>query len=40
MYFNIIITFNDMLFILSMIPLLMVFGVMFKDWYNDKDRYR
>ena len=39
MYFNIIITFNDMLFILSMIPLVMVFGVMFKDWYNDKDRY-
>jgi hypothetical protein len=39
MYFNIIITTNDLIFFLSMIPLLMVFGVMFKDWYNDKDRY-
>jgi hypothetical protein len=39
MYFNIIITTNDMIFFLSMIPLVMVFGVMFKDWYNDKNRY-
>jgi len=39
MYFNIIITTNDLIFFFSMIPLLMVFGVMFKDWYNDKDRY-
>jgi len=39
MYFNIIITTNDLIFFLSMIPLLMVFAVMFKDWYNDKDRY-
>ena len=38
MYFNIVITTNDLIFLLSMIPLLMVFGVMFKDWYNDKDR--
>lgn len=39
MYFNITITFNDMLFLLCMIPLFMIFGLMFKDWYNDKDRY-
>ena len=39
MYFNIVITTNDLIFLLSMIPFLMVFGVMFKDWYNDKDRY-
>lgn len=39
MYFNIIITTNDMIFFLSMIPLVAVFCVMFKDWYNDKDRY-
>ena len=40
MYFNIIITFNDILFMLCMIPLLMVFGVMFSDWVKDKDRNR
>ena len=36
MYFNIVITMNDVIFLLSMIPLLMVFGVMFKDWKNDR----
>jgi hypothetical protein len=40
MYFNIIITFNDLLFLLCMIPLIAIFCVMFKDWVNDKDRYR
>jgi hypothetical protein len=40
MYFNIVITTNDLLFVLAMIPLLLVFSVMFKDWYNDKDRYK
>ena len=38
MYFNIVITTSDLIFFLSSIPLLMVFGVMFKDWYNDKNR--
>jgi hypothetical protein len=36
MYFNIVITFNDMLFLLSMIPLVMVFSVMFRDWLKDR----
>jgi hypothetical protein len=36
MYFNIVITFNDLLFLLSMIPLVMVFGVMFRDWLKDR----
>ena len=40
MYFNIVITFNDVLFLLGMIPLIAVFCVMFKDWVNDKDRYK
>jgi len=40
MYFNIIITFNDILFLLSMTPLVAVFCVMFKDYLNDKDRYK
>jgi hypothetical protein len=40
MYFNIIITMNDIIFLLAMIPLLMVFGVMFSDWLKDKDRYK
>jgi len=36
MHFNIIITTNDLLFILSAIPLLMIFSVMFKDWLKDR----
>ena len=36
MYFNIVITMNDVIFFLSMIPLLMVFSVMFKDWKKDR----
>jgi hypothetical protein len=36
MYFNIVITFNDMLFLLSMVPLVMVFSVMFRDWLKDR----
>ena len=36
MYFNIVITMNDVIFFLSMIPLLMVFSGMFKDWKNDR----
>jgi len=36
MYFNIVITMSDVIFLLSMIPLLMVFGVMFNDWKNDR----
>jgi hypothetical protein len=36
MYFNIIITMNDVIFLLSMIPLLMVFGVMFSDWKKNR----
>jgi len=40
MYFNIVITTSDLIFFLCIIPLLMAFGVMSKDWYNDKDRYR
>jgi hypothetical protein len=36
MYFNIVITMNDVIFFLSMVPLLMVFSVMFKDWKNDR----
>jgi hypothetical protein len=36
MYFNIIITTNDLIFLLSMIPFLMVFGVMFSDWLKDR----
>jgi hypothetical protein len=36
MYFNIIITFNDLLFLLSMMPLVLVFSVMFKDWIKDR----
>ena len=39
MQFNIIITFNDMLFLLGCVPLVMIFWVMFKDWSNDKNRY-
>jgi len=39
MHFNIVITFNDILFLMAMCPLLAVFCVMFKDWLNDKDRY-
>ena len=38
MYFNIVITFNDVLFLLCMIPFLAVFCVMFSDWVKDKDR--
>ena len=38
MYFNIVITFNDILFLLCMIPFLAVFWVMFSDWVKDKDR--
>jgi hypothetical protein len=40
MYFNIIITFNDLLFLFALMPLLAVFCVMFKDYLNDKDRYK
>ena len=36
MYFNIVITMIDVIFFLSMIPLLMVFGVMFNDWKKDR----
>jgi hypothetical protein len=36
MYFNIVITFNDLLFLLSMMPLVMVFSVMFRDWLKDR----
>jgi|GEM_PF-6632811 hypothetical protein len=36
MYFNIIITFNDLLFLFCMTPLLAVFWVMFKDWLKDR----
>jgi len=36
MYFNIIITFNDLLFLLSMTPLVAIFCVMFKDWLKDR----
>jgi hypothetical protein len=38
MYFNIIINFNDLLFLLACVPLIMIFWVMFKDWKNDKHR--
>lgn len=38
MYFNIVITTIDMIFLLSMIPLLLVFGVMFNDWRKDPKR--
>jgi hypothetical protein len=37
MYFNIVITTNDLVFFLCMIPLLMVFGVMFKDWLKNRN---
>ncbi len=37
MDFNIIITFNDLLFVSACIPLVMIFWVLFKDWV--KDRY-
>jgi hypothetical protein len=40
MYFNIIITFNDILFLIGLAPLYAVFWVMFKDYLNDKDRYK
>jgi len=40
MGFNIVITFNDILFLIGLAPLYVVFWVMFKDWYNDKDRYK
>jgi hypothetical protein len=36
MYFNIIITTNDLIFFLCMVPILMVFSVMFKDWLKDR----
>jgi hypothetical protein len=36
MHFNIIITMSDLIFLLSTIPLLMVFSVMFKDWLKDR----
>lgn len=36
MHFNIIITFNDMLLLLSMTPLVAIFCVMFSDWLKDR----
>jgi hypothetical protein len=36
MYFNIVVTTNDLIFFLCTIPLLMVFWVMFKDWLKDR----
>lgn len=36
MYFNIVITTNDLIFFLCMVPILMVFSVMFKDWLKDR----
>ena len=36
MYFNIIITFNDMLFLLCAMPLVAIFCVMFSDWLKDR----
>jgi len=36
MYFNIIITFNDLLFLLAMTPLVAIFCVMFADWLKDR----
>jgi hypothetical protein len=36
MYFNIIITFNDLLFLLCMTPLVAIFCVMFSDWLKDR----
>ena len=36
MYFNIIVTMNDVIFFLSLTPLLLVFGVMFADWLKDR----
>ena len=38
MNFDITITFNDILFLLGMIPLAAIFYVMFKDWVKDRNR--
>ncbi len=38
MNFDITITFNDILFLLGMIPLASIFYVLFKDWVKDKNR--
>ncbi len=40
MYFDITITFNDVLFLLGMMPLVAIFWVMFNDWKKDKTRNR
>ena len=36
MYFNIIITTNDLVFFLCMMPLVAMFCVMFSDWLKDR----
>jgi hypothetical protein len=38
MNFDITITFNDMLFLLSSIPLVAIFYVLFKDWVKDRHK--
>jgi hypothetical protein len=40
MYFNIVITFSDLLFLLSTIPLVAIFWVLFKDWKKDIEKGR
>jgi hypothetical protein len=38
MYFNIVITFNDILFLIALAPLFTLFWVMLSDYMKDRDK--